>query len=276
MIPKIIHQTWKSETLPPVLKMLYDENVNFLKNKGYTFKFWCDKDIIEFINSNYPNYYNIYSFAKTGVQRGDISRILLVNHYGGIYIDLDVLIMKDFADLIDFNEDKFYISYEPSGQTNALYNDDKYLCNAFFASNKNNKFTLKLVRGISDYVLQHGVTIFNKFDIFGGNYIKQSMKNFQDKDKYIHIIDDRELIYPINDLKLDNMPFTNDDWNILKKGIYPMDPVMIHYWIHGDFESKNVINQFTPNKNLNVHDNMYMFFKTLYPNIAKKIDYHIK
>ena len=33
MIPKIIHQTWKSDTLPPILKLLYDENVKLLKKK---------------------------------------------------------------------------------------------------------------------------------------------------------------------------------------------------------------------------------------------------
>ena len=49
-----------------------------------------------------------------------------------------------------------------------------------------------------------------------------------------------------------------------------MDPIMIHYWIHGDFESKNIINRYEPNKNLDIHDNMYNFFKTLYPEIAAK------
>lgn len=270
MIPKIIHQTWKSDTLPPILKLLYDENVKLLKNKGYTFKLWSDKSILDFINQYYPNYYNIYSLARTGVQRGDISRILLVKHFGGIYIDLDVLVMRDFADLIDMTSDKFYISYEPKGQTTLLYNDDKYICNAFFASNKDNKFVDKLLRGISDCIMQYGVNIFGKFDIFGGNYIKMMMKNFANKADYIHIIDDRELFFPINDLKLDNTPFTNEDWTMIKKGKYPMEPIMIHYWIHGDFESKNIINNYIPNKNLDIHQNIYDFFKKLYPNIADK------
>ena len=118
--------------------------------------------------------------------------------------------------------------------------------------------------------MQYGVNIFGKFDIFGGNYIKMMMKNFANKADYIHIIDDRELIFPINDLKLDNMPFNNEDWTMVKKGKYPMEPIMIHYWIHGDFESKNIINNYIPNKNLDIHQNIYDFFKKLYPNIADK------
>ncbi len=44
MIPKIIHQTWKSSALPPIIKSIYEENVKNLKNKGYEFKLWTDKE----------------------------------------------------------------------------------------------------------------------------------------------------------------------------------------------------------------------------------------
>jgi hypothetical protein len=67
-----------------------------------------------------------------------------VYHYGGIYIDLDVLVLRDFNEILDMSSNKLYITYEPSGQTNALYNSDKYLCNAFFAANKKNNM-LKLI-----------------------------------------------------------------------------------------------------------------------------------
>lgn len=266
MIPKTIHLTWKSKLLPPILKLLYDENLNFLRSKGYNVKLWSDEEIVNLINENYPNFYEIYSLARTGVQRGDISRLLLVYHYGGIYIDLDVLVLRDFADIIDMDSDNFYISYEPSGQTMALYNDDKYICNAFFAANKNNIVLNKLIKGIQDVIIHHGVNVFGKFDIFGGNYIKMVIKNANN----VHIIDDRELIFPINDLKLDNMPFTETDWNNVRNGEYPSNPIMIHYWIHGDFESKNIIASYKPDKTKNIHDNMYMFFEKLYPKIAAK------
>lgn len=278
MIPKIIHQTWKSSALPPIIKSIYDENIKNLKNKGYEFKLWTDKEIIDLINDKYPNFYNIYAQARTGVQRGDISRILLIYHYGGIYIDLDVLVMRDFTELLDFNCDKFYISYEPIGQTKALYNDDKYICNAFFAANKNNVFVKRLLDAIPININHRGNNIFSKFDIFGGNYIKMQIESFKksNNDNIIHVIEDRELIYPINDLKLDNMPFTENDWNMVKTGEYHMNPIMIHYWIHGDFESKNLLDTFKISKKLNFNENIYKFFSTLYPNIAIKYNNHIK
>lgn len=211
--------------------------------------------------------------ARTGVQKGDIARILLVYHYGGIYIDLDVLILRDFGELLDMNSNKLYITYEPSGQTRALYNSDKYICNAFFAANKNNNMLKIILNNIPEYIKNYSENIFQKFDIFGGSYFKSNIdeyvnKGFKDD---IYIIDDRELFYPINDPKLDNMPFTVDDWTKLKNGDYGKDTIMVHYWIHGDFESKELLTTFHADNKKTIHENMYAFFSKLYPNIAKKM-----
>lgn len=274
MIPKIIHQTWKDKNLPPIIYKLVSENISFLKANGYKLMFWTDDMILKLISEEYPNFYNIYKLARTGVQKGDIARILLVYHYGGIYIDLDVLILRDFNEILDMTSNKLYITYEPSGQTNALYNSDKYICNAFFAANKHNNMLRLVLNNIPEYVKNYTENIFQKFDIFGGSYFKaiiEDPKNSQFKDD-VYVIDDRELFYPINDLKFDNMPFTIGDWTMLKKGEYGKDTIMVHYWIHGDFESKALLTTFYPENNKTIHYNMYSFFSKLYPSIAKKID----
>ena len=275
MIPKIIHQTWKDKNLPPIIYDLVSENFKILKSNGYELMFWTDEMILKLISEEYPHFYNIYKLARTGVQKGDIARILIIYHYGGIYIDLDVLILKDFAEILDMNSNKLYITYEPYGQTRALYNDDKYICNAFFAANKKNNMLKIILYNIPEYVRNYTENIFQKFDIFGGAYFKtiidQYVKIGLFKDD-VYIIDDRELFYPINDLKFDNMPFTVDDWMKVKKGDYGKDTIMVHYWIHGDFESKTLLTTFKPDNSKTIHENIYSFFSKLYPNIAKKID----
>lgn len=272
MIPKVIHQTWSDNPLPNILKYIREENMNILKDKGYEFILWTDEMILKLINKHYPNFYKIYNSAKTGVQRGDIARILILYHCGGIYIDLDILILKDIDKLINMSDDKFYISYEPSAQTKLIYNTDRYICNAFFASSKHNRFMHKLLFSIPDHIDMRGYGIFNKFDIFGGSYIMDKINNYpSDLKDDICIIYDRELIYPINDLKLENISTCESDWKSVKEGKYIKDPFMIHYWIHGDFESKNLLNIFKPDINQNIHHNMYMFFYLLYNNIAKKM-----
>ena len=168
MIPKIIHQTWNDDPLPQILKYIRDENIKLLKDKGYEFILWTDEMILKLINDNYPNFYKIYNSARTGVQRGDIARLMIVYHYGGIYIDLDILLLKDIDNIIDFSKDRFNISLEPSEQTKMLYKTDTYICNAFFASNKNKANKMK-------YILLGLLLTFNSFastdcqdDGFGG------------------------------------------------------------------------------------------------------------
>ena len=274
MIPKIIHQTWKDKNLPPIIYKVVSENISFFKMNGYELMFWTDEMILKLISDEYPNFYNIYKLARTGVQKGDIARILLVYHYGGIYIDLDVLVLKDFAEILDMASNKLYITYEPRGQTTALYNSDNYICNAFFAANKNNNMLKVILNNIPEYINNYTENIFAKFDIFGGAYFKTIIDapiNAIFKDD-VCIIHDRELFYPINDLKFDDMPFTVEDWTKLKNGAYGKDTIMVHYWIHGDFESKALLSTFLPEINKTIHENMYCFFSKLYPNIAKKID----
>ena len=272
MIPKIIHQTWKDKNLPPIIYKLVSENISFFKSNGYELMFWTDDMILKLISEEYPNFYNIYKLARTGVQKGDIARIILVYHYGGIYIDLDVLVLRDFSEILDMNSNKLYITYEPSGQTNALYNNDKYICNAFFAANKHNNMLRLILNNIPEYVKNYTENIFQKFDIFGGSYFKAIIETpaYSQFKGDVYVIDDRELFYPINDLKFDNMPFTIGDWGMLKKGEYGKDTIMVHYWIHGDFESKALLTTFYPENNKTIHENMYSFFSKLYPSIAKK------
>jgi len=273
MIPKIIHQTWRDKTLPPIIYSLISENIKLLNLNGYELMFWTDEMILKLISEEYPNFYNIYKMARTGVQKGDIARILLVYHYGGIYIDLDVLILRDFGELLDMNSDKLYITYEPSGQTMALYNSDKYICNAFFAANKNNNMLKIILNNIPEYINNYSENIFQKFDIFGGSYFKSNIEKYVNKGfkDDVYVIDDRELFYPINDPKLDNMPFTVGDWTKLKNGDYGKDTIMVHYWIHGDFESKELLTTFHADNKKTIHENVYAFFSKLYPNIAKKM-----
>ena len=130
-----------------------------------------------------------------------------------------------------------------------------------------------ILNNIPEYIKTYSENIFAKFDIFGGAYFKSIIEDpataiFKDD---VYIIDDRELFYPINDLKFDDMPFTVGDWTKLKDGEYGKDTIMVHYWIHGDFESKALLSSFIPNMNNTIHENMYSFFSKLYPNIANKM-----
>lgn len=100
-IPKIIIQTWKSDTVP----QRYIELIETIKNNNpdYEYLFFTDQDIEDFLKSHYPKYYKTYLSLPIKIQKIDFFRYVAVYHYGGFYMDLDMNGLKSFDSLLHFN-----------------------------------------------------------------------------------------------------------------------------------------------------------------------------
>jgi len=273
MIPKIIHQTWCNKLLPNILDNIYKHNMSI--NNNFVFKLWSHApghpEIDDFLKEYYPELYNVFIRTSFGVQKGDIGRLAILYHYGGIYIDLDILCLKPFDKCldIDFSSDKLYMAYEPSEQImKILNNNDKYLCNAFVATPAKHPLLKLAIDNIVNMYNRNGNQIFKKFDIFGGGFIQNII--ITTIDLPIEMID-TELIFPINDPKFIDLPCSRKDWNRLKNGYYGSKAIAVHYWFHGDFEGKMLIDSYQCDKNKTIHDNVLDFFIKLYPNNAKML-----
>jgi mannosyltransferase OCH1-like enzyme len=89
MIPKIIHQTFKTKKLPLELQ----EVVFRLKDACSTFEYrlYDDEDMYNFIKDNYDEetlkLYNMIN-PKLGMARADFFRYLLIYKIGGFYFDI--------------------------------------------------------------------------------------------------------------------------------------------------------------------------------------------
>lgn len=262
MISKIIHQTWfdNNKALPVIFDKMIQESKKI--NQNFEFKLWTDSNIEDFLKTNYKNIYKIYSNNILGVQKSDLARLAILHYYGGIYIDLDILLIKNLNDLFDYNKDILYISYEPTEQTKYVWNMENYICNAFFACNKNNIIIQHIIDTIINIYDIYGEKIFNKFNIFGSNLY---MKILEKSDKSLYNIIDTNKIYPISDIKLELITGIQD-YNIIKTGNYNNNTYMVHYWIHSNFEAKNIIYNFNYNNELSIHQNLGIFFQQMYPN----------
>ena len=261
MIPKIIHQTWfdNNKTLPTIFDKMIQESKKI--NQNFEFKLWTDDNIEEFLSNNYKELYEIYSKNILGVQKSDLARLAIIHYYGGIYIDLDILLLKNLNDLFDFNKNLLYISYEPNEQTKYVWNIENYICNAFFACNKNNIIIQNIINNIIILYNTYGEIIFNKFNIFGSNLY---MKIFELSDKSLYSIIETNKIFPISDIKLE-LNSAIKDFNLIKMGKYDNDSYMVHYWIHSNFEAKNIIYNFKYNDKYTIHENLGLFFQEMYP-----------
>ena len=88
MIPRIIHQTYKTRDLPERWK---DTPETWKRHHPeWTYMFWSDHDNRELIKRVDPEFLPSYDAYKYPIQRADAVRYYILKHYGGIYVDLDM------------------------------------------------------------------------------------------------------------------------------------------------------------------------------------------
>ncbi|KAM0118554.1 CSG1/SUR1-like protein [Aspergillus fumigatus] len=81
IIPKIIHQTYKNETIPEVWREAQQSCKDLHPDYEYISR--------EFIKNEYPWFLDTFDGYKYPIQRADTIRYFVLAHFGGTYIDLD-------------------------------------------------------------------------------------------------------------------------------------------------------------------------------------------
>lgn len=105
MIPKVIYQTWKRE-LPDRVKGL----VAWMRglNPEYEYRFFDDTAMDAFVKEHGPKVdgrvWEAYKRLAVGAARADLWRYLLMYVWGGIYLDVDSLIVRPLREMIRGDE----------------------------------------------------------------------------------------------------------------------------------------------------------------------------
>lgn len=98
-VPRIIWQTMKTNRVPAVLKSYADTWINL--NPEYEYRFFDNDDILNFIQSEFPDFLSAYNKIKYGASKADLWRYLVLYKYGGIYADLDCRCLNPLRNWID-------------------------------------------------------------------------------------------------------------------------------------------------------------------------------
>ena len=96
MIPMLIHQTAPSDRSKwsPVWEKCQDSVAE--RFPGFSYKLWDDDDLEELIRSKYPWFLQHYTSYASTIMRVDAARYFILNTYGGIYIDMDYEVCRNF------------------------------------------------------------------------------------------------------------------------------------------------------------------------------------
>lgn len=146
-VPKIIHQLWKNNKLPDHLKIMQESVL--CHHSEYEYKFWTDETLDEFITTYHPSLKPVYDYKfQYIIQKIDFIRLLLLYHYGGIYLDIDNYCMKNLDDLL------IYPCTLAITDKNKAFKQKHYsfvLNNAFIISEQYNHFIKSVLYHIINY-----------------------------------------------------------------------------------------------------------------------------
>ncbi|XP_074660626.1 uncharacterized protein LOC141913081 [Tubulanus polymorphus] len=98
-VPKIIHQTWKTENIPISFKKYITSWVRL--HPDWEYWLWTDSIADEFVKRRFPAYYPMYKNYGQGIHRADAIRYFILYTFGGLYADLDMEALRPFDHLLN-------------------------------------------------------------------------------------------------------------------------------------------------------------------------------
>lgn len=88
-IPRILHRTWKAEDPAPYGWTDGASSCHQKDARGFYLCDWTETDMDKLIASEYPAFLPTYDSYRYRTQRLNAARYFIVNHFGGLYLDLD-------------------------------------------------------------------------------------------------------------------------------------------------------------------------------------------
>ena len=143
MIPKIIHQTWRSADTPPHLRgfqALWRHH-----HPGWEYRLWDDAANDALLAEHYPEFLPYFRNVTPDILRIDLVRMAYLHRYGGMYADLDYEPLRPMDDLLA--PSRVILGREQHGIGRVLRGRD-YIINAIMASPPGHPLWLEVMHGM--------------------------------------------------------------------------------------------------------------------------------
>lgn len=98
-IPKLIMQTWKNEIIPENWRKGQKSVQTVFKDWHYILM--TDSENQRFVDTHWPEYSEPFRKLRYPIQRADAIRYMFLYTFGGMYMDLDFLVLKNFEHLLE-------------------------------------------------------------------------------------------------------------------------------------------------------------------------------
>jgi mannosyltransferase OCH1-like enzyme len=160
----------------------YESTLRMFPSPEYEHMYWYDDELHKFIESDFPWFLNIFNSYDVNIKRIDMIRPFILYKYGGIYLDMDYVIYKNFYDQLP--EDKVSIPKSP-------YEKNEYIQNAFLCTPPKHNFWLLIIDECYKHKDEH---VFNASgpQLYTQIYFKYpNLVNILPVDEYNPSVDDK-------------------------------------------------------------------------------------
>jgi hypothetical protein len=152
-IPRIIHQTWKTDDVPPEWQRCVASWRQL--HPDWEYRLWTDAGSRAFVREQYSYFLPTYDAYPYNIQRADAIRYLALHAFGGLYADLDYECLRPFDPLLEGRS--FVIGLEPDGHARG-FGETRLLSNALLAAAPRHPFletVLDHLRGAPPGAITH-------------------------------------------------------------------------------------------------------------------------
>ncbi|MBW2446933.1 MAG: glycoside transferase family 32 [Deltaproteobacteria bacterium] len=134
MIPRILHQTWKTREIPEAW-LPFQRTWREL-HPTWEYRLWTDADLRQLVEESHPSFLSVYDAYPLEINRVDAARYLILERHGGVYVDMDFECLRPVEALLAGHE--ILLGLEPEAHLEvakaASRGIDRIVCNAFMAS----------------------------------------------------------------------------------------------------------------------------------------------
>jgi mannosyltransferase OCH1-like enzyme len=190
-IPKVIHQTWRDENVPSHFHA-FAESWKY-HHPDWNYILWTDEMNRDFVSTNYPAFLKMYDDFPTNIQRADSIRYLLLEKFGGLYVDLDFECLQNTESL--FKDFSCILGKEPRAHC-VMHSRDMVICNAFMAAEPGSVFIAEVINNL----LHNQISVTPNMNIVlettGPFMLNRVYERFKRKEEVALL--ESNLIYPLN------------------------------------------------------------------------------
>lgn len=191
-IPREFHTYWKNQAIPSFAKPWIDSWTKH--NPNFQTHCWNELEICVTMKNVKSDFLNLFKDCKSLYGRMRIAEYFVLEHYGGVFFDMDTRCMKSFEDLV--SNRKLFMGLEP--QEHAQKYGEKFIIGSAIVGSVPRHRLWRIVHDMIEKNIREGIE--DPDVAYGSIMLTDAVKQCKDWIESESEIYDSSIFYPISNV----------------------------------------------------------------------------